>query len=262
MALSALIAIGLPVVLFVVFYNTYNARIVPMLMGAAGFVLFVMVLERSLHLMVFSSIALAEKPVLYIMYGSLMAGLFEETARFLSFAILKRKYDGIGTGLAYGIGHGGIESILLVGLAMINTILLSITVNAGNLDTITGGLRADVAAQVNAQLHTVLTTPAHLFLVSGLERVFAISIQLALSVAVFYAVYGKHTAWLYPCAILAHALFDVPAAAMQVGVIKNMVVVEALTGAGAVVSILIAIYIHKKIRTQFLYDMLDKISLF
>ncbi|MDR0538038.1 MAG: YhfC family intramembrane metalloprotease [Tannerellaceae bacterium] len=58
-----------------------------------------------------------------------MAGLFEETARFISFKILKKKYNGIGTGLAYGIGHGGIEAVLLAGLSMIVSIVFCIMIN-------------------------------------------------------------------------------------------------------------------------------------
>jgi uncharacterized membrane protein YhfC len=83
--------------------------------------------------------------------------------------------------------------------------------------------------------------------VTGIERVFAICIQLSLSIIVFHAVYGKNKLWLYPFAIILHALVDIPAAAIQIGVIKDMVLVELLVFLGAIGLTIIAKYIHKRL---------------
>lgn len=248
MAISAIISIGLPIVLFIIFYKKYSAKIIPMIIGIAGFILFALVLERSIHSIVLEKFALRGKPLIYIIYGIFMAGVFEETARFISFKILKKKYNGVGTGLAYGIGHGGIEAILFVGLSMINTIIFAIILNSGNIETITYKLQGEALEQINTQITTILTTSPYLFLVSGIERVFAICIQLSLSIIVFYSVYGKNKLWLYPFSIILHAIIDIPAAAMQVSVIKNIFLVELLVFIGAIISIIIAKFIHKKLK--------------
>ncbi|MDR1247959.1 MAG: YhfC family intramembrane metalloprotease [Treponema sp.] len=248
MGISAIVSIGLPIVLFIIFYKKYKAKIIPMIIGIAGFILFALVLERSIHLMVLGKFALREKPLIYIIYGIFMAGVFEETARFISFNLLKKKYNGIGTGLAYGIGHGGIEAILLAGLAMVNSIVFSIILYTGNIETITGKLQGEALEQINTQITTLLTTSPYLFLVSGIERAFAICIQLSLSIIVFYSVYGKNKLWLYPFSIILHAIIDIPAAAMQVGVIKNIFLVELLVFIEAILSILIAKFIHEKLK--------------
>jgi uncharacterized membrane protein YhfC len=246
MALSALIALGLPIILAVICCKKYRACFVPLLSGAVCFALFVMVFEHSLHLFVFGRFALPQKPLLYILYASFMAGLFEESARFLAFTFLKKKYRGIGTALAYGIGHGGIESVVLVGLSLLNTLILSVSVNAGKMEAISARLPEALVEQVKVQVQTVLATPAPLFLVGGIERVFALSAQIALSVLVFYAVHGKNSLWLYLAALLIHALLDVPAAAMQVGVMKNILIVEALVGIGAGAAVLGACSLHAR----------------
>jgi uncharacterized membrane protein YhfC len=248
MGISAIVSIGLPIVLFIVFYKKYNAKVVPMIIGIAGFVLFALILERSIHLIVFGKFALREKPLIYIIYGIFMAGIFEETARFISFNILKKKYNRIGTGLAYGIGHGGIEAILLAGLSMANSIIFSIILNTGNIETITGKLQGEALEQINVQIATLLTTSPCLFLVSGIERVFAIFIQLSLSIIVFYSVYGKNMLWLYPFSIILHAIIDIPVAAMQVGIIKNMYLVELSVFIGTIILIMIAKFIHEKLK--------------
>ncbi|MDR2784215.1 MAG: YhfC family intramembrane metalloprotease [Treponema sp.] len=248
MAISAIISIGLPIVLFIILYKKYNAKIIPMIMGIAGFILFALIFERSIHSIVFKKFTLKEKPLIYIIYGIFMAGIFEETARFISFKILKKKYNGIGTGLAYGIGHGGVEAALFVGLSMINTMILAIILNAGNIETITGKLQGEVFEQINTQITAILTTSPYLFLASGIERIFAICIQLSLSIIVFYSVYEKNKLWLYPFSIILHAIIDIPAAAMQVGVIKNMFLVEILLFIGAILSIIIAKFTHEKLK--------------
>jgi uncharacterized membrane protein YhfC len=116
----------------------------------------------------------------------------------------------------------------------------------GNIETITGKLQGEALEQINTQITTLLTTSPYLFLVSGIERVFAICIQLSLSIIVFHSVYGKNKLWLYPFAIIFHAIIDIPAASMQVGVIKNMFLVELLVFTGAIISIIIAKFIHEK----------------
>jgi uncharacterized membrane protein YhfC len=252
MAMAAIVSIGLPVFLFIAFYKKYNMKIVPMVTGIAGFILFALILERSIHLIVFSKFALKEKPLIYIIYGIFMAGIFEETSRFIFFKILKKKYNGIGTGLAYGIGHGGIEAILLAGLPMVNSIIFSIILNAGNIETITGKLQGEALEQINAQIATLLATAPYLFLMNGIERVFAICIQISLSIMVFYSVYGKNKLWLYPFSIILHAIIDIPAAAMQVGVIKNMYLVESLVFIGTIISIMVAKFIHEKLKQNIL----------
>lgn len=48
-----------------------------------------------------------------------------------AFGWLCRRQPGFATGLAYGIGHGGLESIALVGVSLIGNTVLMLQVNAG-----------------------------------------------------------------------------------------------------------------------------------
>ncbi|GHU23873.1 putative membrane protein YhfC [Spirochaetia bacterium] len=245
MSLSAILSIGTPVVLFIVCHKKYKAPALPMIIGAVAFIIFALVLEQFIHSIVLNKFQLREKPLVYILYGIFMAGIFEETARFISFKILKRKYNGIGTGLSYGIGHGGIEAILLAGIAMIYSIIYSIMINSGKIDIITGNLQGDKLDQINIQINTLVTTAPYLFLISGIERLCAITIQIALSIIVYHAVFTRHKVWFFPLAILLHAIIDTPAAAMQVGVINNVVIVEGIIGISSILLLLFAVYIHR-----------------
>ena len=249
MAVSALISIGLPVAFFVYIFRKHKAKFLPMLAGIAGFVIFALVLESLLHMVVFGNFpVLTEKPFLYILYGIFAAGIFEETARFISFSILKKKFKGVVTGLSYGIGHGGIEAIIIVGIAMINGIISSIVYNAGNLESLTANLDPEQLVQLYNQLGSFIVSPSYLFIIGGIERIFAMSIHLSLSVVVFYSVYSKDKLWLYPAAILLHAIINIPAAAYQIGVLNNIFVIEGLTLIGAALTVLAALFVHSKLK--------------
>jgi len=247
MALSAILAIGVPVCLFIFAGKKYKAKVVPMLFGVAGFVIFALVLESIIHRIVIGRFVSVSNKVLYIIYGAFMAGIFEETARFIAFKILKRKYEGIATAISYGIGHGGIESILLAGLAMINSIATSIIINTGNIETITGKLQGETLATVNNRLAALAATAPYMFLVGGFERLLAIAVQLSLSVVVFYAVFGRNKAWLYPLAIVFHAIIDIPAVIFQTGGIKSVFVVEGIVCLLTICVVLFARYLHGKL---------------
>lgn len=168
--------------------------------GAGTFILFALVLEQGFHSLVLLSgagAALQANIWAYGLYGGLAAGLFEETGRLLAFRFLLRGRRARVTALAYGIGHGGIEAFLITGLTMVSNLVLGLTYARG------GQLPAEVATAVKA----LLGTPATLFLWSGLERLAAMALHIALSILVFAALRTGRR-WLYPAAILLHAAVD------------------------------------------------------
>jgi uncharacterized membrane protein YhfC len=61
-------------------------------------------------------------------------------------------------------------------------------------------------------------------------------------------VYGNKKLWLYPFAIILHAIVDIPAAAMQVGIIKNVYIVELFVCVSAIILIIIAKKTHEKLK--------------
>ena len=252
MAVSALVSIGVPIALLICFRRRYGAKVVPALVGAAAFGVFAMGLEQIMHWLVLKPGAngttwLSAYPLAYMVYGSLAAGVFEETGRFLSFKLLRKRYGGIKTALSYGVGHGGIEAILVGGISMISTFATSVIVNAGNAATLTIGPNGELIAK---QLQAIAETPPAMFLVAGAERMFALTIHIALSVIVFYAVYGKRRTWLYPAAILLHALIDAPAALGQVGVITNVLALEGLVLLSAAALAFLAVFTHHRLRQE------------
>ena len=167
------------------------------LTGAGTFVLFALILEPILHNLVLRSpagAAIQGNILLYGLYGGLAAGLFEETGRLLAFRFILKGSPSRITSLSYGIGHGGIEALLLVGLTMFSNLILGLSHAAG----VPLPQEAAVAAE------TVLSVSAALFLWSGLERLSAMALHMSLSVLVFASVQTERR-WLFPAAIGVHA---------------------------------------------------------
>ncbi len=247
MGVSAAISFGVPVALFFVWRKKHNLEVIPLLVGMAGFIVFALILESILHSIVLhpnadGTIDLMQKPLLYCLYAAFAAGIFEETARFICFHLLKKKYSGFGTGLAYGIGHGGIEAILLCGLTMISNLVLCVSI-------IAGGSNAELLLSqpaVASAIDSIAAAPAPLFLVGGLERIFAITLHISLSVLVWMAVNKTGKMWFFPLAILLHALLDIPAAMLQCGILNSIPLVEVLVGILAVLSALITYFLYRK----------------
>lgn len=74
-----------------------------------------------LHVVVLPLIDQEKQTWLYVLYGALAAGIFEEIPRYYVLKIMdKKKSLGTYDALQYGLGHGGFEMTILVGLTGIS----------------------------------------------------------------------------------------------------------------------------------------------
>lgn len=145
---------------------------------------------------------------LSIAIPSLTAGVFEEGSRWLAFRFLTKDHR-LENGLMYGAGHGGIESILLVGISVLSTAItayfypLSFTA---------------------AQLDAIAATPAWMAFVGLWERLAAISFHIGMSVLVLESFRQKQPLYV-GVAMASHFFFNFSAVyASQWGVIWSEVV--------------------------------------
>ena len=124
MILDLILGFAIPVCLAWWMIRKYKVRLSTILIGAATFIVFALVLEALVHKIVLSGergALIQGKTLYYALYGGLMAGLFEETGRFLSMKFLMKKEPTTALpGLAYGAGHGGVEMLIVFGISMIS----------------------------------------------------------------------------------------------------------------------------------------------
>lgn len=221
MFFSLFVAVGMPIALFILLKVKTKAKVSSVFIGAATFVLFALILEQILHVIVLRNTAIMENIWLYALYGGLAAGLFEETGRYLAMKFVMKKNLDKQNALMYGVGHGGIEAILLVGLSQLSNITTSIMINSGQGESLFAALDENTMANV-AQLWKL---PAYQFYMAGVERVTAIFLHIVLSYLVYRAVKEQKMKF-YFVALALHFLVD--AVVVAISSFLPIVAIEAI----------------------------------
>ncbi len=234
-AVSGLLCIIIPVLSLIIYkIRNKDISVLPFFIGCGVFLLFALVLEQLLHIVMLPLVQ--NSAVLYTVYGALAAGVFEETGRFAAFKTVMKKQTDPRSSVMYGLGHGGFEAIVLVGVNMLSYFALGLMTNTLGVQEViklTANGDATAGLAILQQLDALSKITFGNCLLSVLERVIAMTFHTAISVLVFEAARVKGRVWLYPAAILLHALLDVPAALYQrqvVGLPVCYVIMTIFTG--------------------------------
>ncbi|WP_432557825.1 YhfC family glutamic-type intramembrane protease [Granulicoccus sp. GXG6511] len=145
---------------------------------------------------------------------SFSAAVFEETGRLLVLTLFFRtRRRTQADGVAFGLGHGGIEAFVLVGLSLVGVLVMGILVKAGQWGSLTATMPPEAAAALQSQLGAVTVLAAT---AGGLERVAAVALHVGLSVLVLLGVERGRPVAAWLLAMLIHG-------------VANFVAVVALT---------------------------------
>ncbi|MCF0131682.1 MAG: YhfC family intramembrane metalloprotease [Pseudobutyrivibrio sp.] len=211
MVISMVMAIGFFLGLMLIFKFRFKMRLSAFFTGCGTMFLFAFVLEAAMHKVVLSGTRgdfITGNIWLYGLYGAAAAAVFEETGRFLAMKfVLKNQHDVANTGIMYGAGHGGFEALYILGLGMISNIALALVINSGAAEVLYSGMDEATSALITAQMQTLWDTAPFMFLVGSLERAFAITAQIAMSIIMFKGVILKNVKYIILPLIL-HFVLD------------------------------------------------------
>ncbi|MDO4862956.1 MAG: YhfC family glutamic-type intramembrane protease [Ruminococcus sp.] len=206
------LAVLLPIVVLVVWMVRTKAKLVPFWVGCLVFPVFALLIEGGVAFVITfidnKTLGILGKPLPLYLFSAAMAGIFEETGRVVGMKTLMRKYRDRRDGVTYGIGHGGIESVLLVGGGAAFTLLLALLTNTGMLDTVTAQYSDELKDAFMTNLRTMTENGFDTYMLGFFERISAIMLHVALSIIVFAGVRQKGKLWLYPLAIFIHFAAD------------------------------------------------------
>ena len=259
LGLGAVLAVVIPIAIAIIWKFRKHEKFTTILVGAATFVLFALILEKTIqNALVFpttmglpdhaASQFINARPILWAIVRGLFPGVFEETGRFIAMKWLLKKEPGTAlTAVGYGVGHGGIEMMLIYGITMISNVALAGLINSGQADTILASAPAGTLDQIQAQFQQLQDMSAWSYLTGIWERVSAIILQLSLSVLVWASVRkGGKFLWLFPAAILIHFLVD--AGAVVLSKSTTMVITEIILFAEALAVAAMAWMIAKQLK--------------
>ncbi len=229
---GAVFAFVIPIGIAVVWCIAKKEKLTTVLVGAATFLLFALILEKPIQnvLIAPAQMGLPEhavarfvsaRPVLWAFIVGLFPGVFEESGRFIAFKTVLRKRKNRETSISHGIGHGGFEAMYILGATYITYIAYAVMINTGAFGALVEQAAAAAPAQAGA-LSELAGQLAELTLADvgmGLgERVFAVLFHIGASILVFYACRDKKRFWLYPLAVVLHTAMDFIAAMYTLGV--------------------------------------------
>lgn len=222
MVVGLLIFVVVPTALSIVWIVKKKEHLSTIFVGAVTFILFVFVLEKPIQNIIAFPTAmglpehaistfLSAHPIILSILVGLFPGIFEETGRLVAYKTVLRKRVNRETSISYGIGHGGIEVVALLGLTYLNYIIYAIMINAGLFQTVVDQVMAQAPDQIGQidQIVELLTTfSGTTLMINVVERVFAVMFHIGASILVFYACREKEKFWLYPLAIILHTIVD------------------------------------------------------
>ena len=214
-AIAILVDIGFPLAVTLWFRRRYGSAWRVWLYGVLVFAVFQ--LFTRVPLMTYLSTVVGPKiagstalALGWTTVAALTAGLVEELGRWLGYRYLFSRgrvaYEWA-NGVMYGLGHGGLESILLVGGAAISSLASYMLVSRMDAGQMGGLLSTDQMQALLAAQQQYRAMPPWLPLLGGVERMLTLPIQVCFSLLVLQCFVRGERRWLW-IAVLAHAVLD------------------------------------------------------
>ncbi|MGL4989543.1 MAG: YhfC family intramembrane metalloprotease [Sarcina sp.] len=181
---------------------------------------------------------IAFSPILYVLFSSFTAGLFEEVGRYIGFKMIEKKSLGFKDAIAFGLGHGGVEAMLIVGILNVQNLLLYLF----SKDIIKGEMFLGFTKETITGIFS--DTSIFLLSASGIERIFAMIFHIVATIVVLYGVRAGTKKYLF-LAIGLHTIFNF------VGVTVTSIGGVILGELSFLVMTIILVFIALKIREKF-----------
>jgi uncharacterized membrane protein YhfC len=212
MLVAGVLEIFVPVLLGLMLWKRLKTRWVYFIIGGALWLVALILrlpINSAVSLWLVENMSGASFIYLSIAFPSLTAGIFEEGARWLAFRFAVKDHR-LENGLMYGAGHGGVESMLLVGLNVLGTAIIAYFYPQNF---------------TAAQLAVISATPEWTVFLGVWERLAAITFHIAMSILVLQS-FREKQAWYLIVAVGAHFFLNFAAVyASQWGLIQSELVV-------------------------------------
>ncbi len=252
------VSLLLPVIaISVLSYQNKGGKVISAwVLGAAGFIVTQLLIRVPILTVLQSQpwfLSFSENyGFLYAFSLAFTAGLFELAGRFVVAKLMQKNLT-CKRALAAGLGHGGIEAMILVGITYLNNILYILMINNGTFEAVvseavTAGV--DVSALLLVKEQLLQASPA-LFLLAGFERILAMTGHVAMSLMVCYGVYTRKPLKAALICLGIHTLMDLTAGiSLLIGKGLSQTVAYVIIYAILVVMALLSILIIRKINRQ------------
>jgi len=216
--ITLFISLFLPILLLVVYAAKHKKQgiLSAWLLGAVGFFVTQMLIRLPILTALQNQswfLSFTNSHLFAYAFGlAFTAGLFELAGRFAVAKLMGKRLTR-NRSLAAGLGHGGIEAMLLVGMTYVNNLVYIVMIHSGAFDAAISQAAAAGTDVVQLELirTQLLSTSPILFLLAGFERLLAMTGHVAMSMLVCFGVAHRKV---LPCVLLClgiHTLMDLTA---------------------------------------------------
>ncbi len=253
LVITVILMIAIPIVFFLFWRRKHKQQtnISWLIAGAIGFIVSARMLELGVHYFCI----LADNPVsrfingstvAYVLYGTIMAGIFEECGRHIILKYIMKKNRTRENAVLYGIGHGGIEILAVLLPAMITYLAVVVLFSQGDVENALSSLKIteETAAAALPVVQGAAAYDYGMMAANVIERLLTMLLHIGLTVIVYYGVVNAKKGCL-PVAILLHMLMDTFAALYQRGAVP-LWSVEGWAAAWTAVIVFIAVKLYRK----------------
>ncbi len=232
----------LPFALCYIIWRRTKAKVSSYFIAWLIFLIFVLGLEQLVHTIVLKTsfgTAIQQNLGMYAFYGGFTAALFEEVGRFLAMKyIMKNRLDKYNA-LMFGAGYSGFEALVVTAMTYVNNITVSMMIQNGTFEQLLQDMTVEQQQETISSLSGLWTMAPYQFFMGGVERIFAIIVQISLSIIVYKAVKDNKPTF-FITAFLIHLVVDF--VSIVVGSTFPIIVAELVIG---VISVVIGIYARK-----------------
>ena len=225
--MTVILMIAIPVIFFIYWHRKHaeQTNISWLIAGAVGFIVSARVLELGVHYVCIImnnplSRFINGNTAVFVFYGIIMAGVFEECGRYIVLKTIMKKNRTRENAVLYGIGHGGIEILAVLLPAIILYLVVAILFSAGDTENAlkTLNITEETAAAALPSVQAAASFDYVIMVMNVIERLFAMFLHIGLTVIVYYGVINAKKAYL-PMAVLLHMLMDTFPALYQRGAV-------------------------------------------
>jgi uncharacterized membrane protein YhfC len=208
--LNSVLMVAMPLTLAIILSHRWKPGWRILLIGATTFILsqvghipFNALMTRLLSKTALASLSVQEALIFNAIFLGLSAGFFEEFFRYGMFRWWLNDAHTWRKGILAGVGHGGVEAIILGGLALFSVFQL-IAFRNMDLSTVYTG---DTLRHATEQVRAYWSATWYDSMLGAVERLFTIVMQISLAVIVVQSFIRNQKRWLW-LAIGYHALID------------------------------------------------------
>ena len=248
MVFVLLVTILVPLVLAIALYRYQRYRVSFLFIGALIFFISQVILRLPFLALLDMSpwhVSMLDSVVYATIIFAFTAGIFEESGRWIAFRLTRKKEPRWSDAVAFGIGHGGLEAVLLVGLTQVSNLIISVMINSGAFEA---QIAPTLGAEAEQLRETMVDLTSDILILGAIERLAVFPIHIFFSILVCLAVIKKKPILLL-AAVILHGIVNAPAV---VGMMQgwNIYIIEGIVIVFGGLALWGSIYLKKFFSTK------------